>query len=333
MMVSHPSEALVLWFQTQLMTTPELQDLVLRGCSVSTFRQAHEIVFVSPSVHTSPLILSCFGSKITAFNPPTLHDLDDPMRELAVVHAYNMVQMFEDLVDTAIKHHPQHASFFKQHINMVIETAVEVSVLSADRNQLTLLAWYQGERNLIPTTHTYDLHQLVLRERLYEANMEHTSYAGLKASNEFITDAFVNLLKTKRPNRRTLPHVSILAFCARILRNSGPGLKGLLSAVFEDDTLKVMYEAGGTSLHFKLLEELPTNLQGNYEPIIAYQELDCLLEQEGKQDHDLVWHFSRLPTRFNNKPSKRAVAYTREQNSMTFYHPFEKLYLQISVRC
>lgn len=333
MMVSPLPEALVLWFQTQLMTTPELQDLVLRGCRVSTFRLAHEIIFNEGPGANQPLILSCFGSKVAAFSVPTLHDMNDPMRQIAIEHTHHMVAMFKDLMGTAIKYHVHHVRVFEQHMDLVIKASVEVTVLSADRNHLTLLAWYQGERDLIPTTHTYDLKQLILREHYEKIKVEPTPYAELKASNEFITDAFVNLLKTKRPNRRTLPHVSILAYCARILRNSGPGLKGLLSTTFEEDTLKVNYEAESISIHFRLLDELPTGLTGNYEPIVAFHELDCLLEQQGKQDHDLVWHFSRLPTRFNNKPSKRAIAYTKEQNSLTFYHPFEKFYLQIGIHC
>lgn len=333
MMVSPLPEALMTWFKTQQILSPELGDLDLRPCRVSTFRSAHEIVFCEGPRSGQPLILSCFGSKVAAFSAPTLHDMDDPLRKEAVQHTQDMVQLFKDMVDEEIKHRPHHVAFFKQHINVVITTSVEVTVLSADRNHLTLLAWYQGERDLIPTTHTYDLKQLILREHYEKIKVEPTPYAELRASNEFITDAFVNLLKTKRPNRRTLPHVSILAYCARILRNSGPGLKGLLSTTFEEDTLKVNYEAERISIHFRLLDELPTGLTGNYEPIVAFHELDCLLEQQGKQDHDLIWHFLRLPTRFNNKPSKRAIAYTKEQNSLTFYHPFEKFYLQIGIHC
>lgn len=333
MMVSPYLEAMMTWFKTQQILIPELSNLDLLPCRVSTFRQAHEIVFCDYPKHVSPLILSCFGSKVAAFSVPTLHDMDDPLRKLAIQHTQDMVQLFKEMVDEEIQHYRCHAAFFKQHLNVVIKASVEVTVLSADRNHLTILAWCQGERELIPTTHTYDLKQLILREHYEKIKVEPTPYAELRASNEFITDAFVNLLKTKQPNRRTLPHVSILAYCARILRNSGPGLKGFLSTTFEEDILKVNYEAESISIHFRLLDELPTGLTGNYEPIVVFHELDCLLEQQGKQDHDLVWHFSRLPTRFNNKPSKRAVAYTRGQNSLTFYHPFDKLYLQISVHC
>jgi hypothetical protein len=333
MMVSPHLEAMSAWIKTQQMTVPELSDLDVRPCRVSAFRQAQEVVLSSGPRIGAPLIISCFGSKVGAFSTPVLYDLDDPLRKLAVDHANDTIHLFKELVDKEVQLSTHHATFFKQHLNVVAKASVEITVLSVDRNHLTVLAWHQGERELVSTVHTYDLKQLILREHYEKIKVEPTPYAELKASNEFITDAFVNLLKTKRPNRRTLPHASILAYCARILRNSGPGLKGFLSTTFEEDILKVNYEAESISIHFRLLDELPTGLTGNYEPIATFHELDNLLEQQGKQDHDLVWHFSRLPTRFNNKPSKRAIAYTKEQNSLTFYHPFEKLYLQISVHC
>lgn len=331
MMVSHPSESLMTWFKTQQMLTPELGDLDLRPCRVSTFRHAHEITFTGHPRYGNPMILSCFESKIAAFNEPTLHDVNDPLRELAVVHAYNMVQMFEDLVDTAIKHHPQHASFFKQHINMVIETAVEVSVLSADRNHLTLLAWYQGERGLIPTTHTYDLDRLRCQENLYILKMNPPKPEDELDPSEEMKAGLVKLLQTKFSNRRTLPHISLLAFCARMLGYSPPARARELTTVFEDETFKVDYPEKGVAIHFNLLDWIDPSHTGNYDTLKSYQDLDDALTQKGKQDHDKVWHFLRLPTRFNDKPSKRALAYEVKPDMAVFYHRMGSHYLAITL--
>lgn len=331
MTVSTTLEAIDAWFKTQLMLTPEVEDLFIQPCSVSTFRRALEISFKSQSQISNPLILSCFESKIAAFSPPTLHDVNDPMRQIAIEHTRHMVGMFKDLVGTAIKHHVYHARLFLNHIDMVLETSVEVTVLSADRNHLTLLAWYQGKRSLVPTTHTYDLDRLRCQENLHvpktkpsEAEDEVNPYEEMKAG-------LVKLLQTKFPNRRTLPHISLLAFCARILGYTQPARERELTTVFEDETFKVDYPTKGVSIHFSLLDWLDPSYTGNYDTLKSYQDLDEALIQKGKQDNDKVWHFLRLPTRFNDKPSKRALAYEVKSDTAVFYHRMGSHYLAIEL--
>lgn len=331
MMVSPHMEAIVTWFNTQVMATSEIKDLYIQPCRVSTFRQAVEISFRGHPCATSSLILSCFGPRVSAFNPPTLHDVNDPMRHLAVKHTDQMVTTFKELVDASIKHCIHHAQLFKQHIDMVIKASVEVSVLSADRNHLTLLAWYQGDRGLLPTTHTYDLDLLRYLEVLHAPGTDSTepedgvdSYGEMKAG-------LVKLLQTKFPNRRTLPHVSLLAFCARILGYSQPAREHELTTVFEDETFKVDYPTKGVSIHFSLLDWLDPSYTGNYDTLKSYQDLDDALTQKGKQDNDKVWHFLRLPTRFNDKPSKRALAYEVKPDTAVFYHRMDSHYLAISL--
>jgi len=329
MMVSPHPEALEAWFRTQQMITPELGTLDLRPCRVSAFREAYEVVFTDGERTHVPLILSCFKSKAAAFSEPALHDLNDPLRLLAKAHTEQMVAAFKNLIDEMVEHYTYHAHFIKQHLNVVLKSGVEATVLSADRGHLTLLVWYQGERGLVAGTHTYDLEILRHRDRVQKRLLNPA--ANPPQVGIGIKEGFINLLKVKYPNRRTLPMHSILAFCARIMNRSQPVSEGDVEVVFENDTLKLNYKAEGVSLHFNLTEEIPIDLTGNYKTLKAYEELDQALLQKKRQDHDVVWHFARLPTRFNDKPSKRAVAYLVGPDAALFYHRFEKLYLLISV--
>lgn len=331
MMVSPHMEAIVAWFKTQVMLTPQLEDLDIQPCRVSTFRRALEISFKFQTHISNPLILSCFESKIVAFSPPTLHDVNDPMRQIAIEHTHHMVEVFKELVDVAIKYHVFHARLFKRHIDLVIKASVEVTVLSADRNHLTLLAWYQGERGLVPTTHTYDLDRLRCQENLHVLKTNPPEPEHEVDPSEEMKAGLVKLLQTKFPNRRTLPHVSLLAFCARILGYSQPARERELTTVFEDETFKVDYPKEGVSIHFKLLDWLDPTHTGNYDTLKSYQDLDDALTQKGKQDHDKIWHFLRLPTRFNDKPSKRALAYEVKPDTAVFYHRMGSHYLAISL--
>lgn len=46
MMVSPHMEAIVAWFKTQVMLTPQLEDLDIQPCRVSTFRRVYSLQIV-----------------------------------------------------------------------------------------------------------------------------------------------------------------------------------------------------------------------------------------------------------------------------------------------
>lgn len=324
----HP-ESLTNWVKTQFLMNRDLSSLTVRDCVVSNFRGAQEIIFTDAPVYGGSLILSCYGPKSKYFHQPNLSDLSDPIRKLTRMQTKETVKAFQLLIDKETQVYFAQALLFKQHMNTVLENALEVTVISADRTHLTLLAWYQDKTLVKPSTHTYDLDQLVRKEQALKPKSYNNQDSARYADK--VSEGFLSLLKSEFPNRRTLSPHSPLMFASRILRISQPCAEGELEVTFEDNTLKIRYPKEKAALFFNLVHHIPSDLQGNYDTLKAYENLYEAITQKPKHDHDRLWHFLRLPTRFNDKPSKRALAYEVKPDMAVFYHRMGSHYLAITL--